>query len=57
MRKETQAKKEIGDCIIHYRKAPRRWAIVVMPDKFKVDNYYHGVHVHHDRKESLKKVL
>jgi hypothetical protein len=22
---------------------------LVMPDKFKVDNYYHGVHIHPDR--------
>jgi hypothetical protein len=26
------------------------WAIVVMPNMFKVDNYHHGVHVHPDRK-------
>ncbi|WP_321421956.1 hypothetical protein [uncultured Methanobacterium sp.] len=22
-----------------------------MPDNFKVDNYYHGVHIHPDRKQ------
>ena len=49
MRKESRSKIEIGMCTIHYRKAPRGWAIVVMPDNFKVDNYYHGVHVHPDR--------
>lgn len=50
MKRENRIQIDIGDCRVHYRRAPRGWAIIVMPDKFKVDNYYHGVHVHPDRK-------
>ena len=50
MRREFRSKIEIGELIVHYRRAPRGWAIVVMPNQFKVDNYYHDVHVHPDRK-------
>jgi hypothetical protein len=50
MRKEVRTKIEIGKYHVHYRKAPRGWAIIVMPNQFKVDNYYHDVHVHPDRK-------
>jgi DNA mismatch repair ATPase MutL len=48
-RKEIRSKTEISSCTIHYRKYGHFWAIVVMPNNFKVDNYYHGVHVHPDR--------
>lgn len=50
MKKEARSTIRVANCLIHYRKAPRGWAIVVMPEQFKVDNYYHGVHVHPDRK-------
>jgi len=51
MKNENRRTVKIGSCIIHYRQAPRGWAIVVLPEQFKVDNYYHGVHIHPDRKE------
>lgn len=50
MRKEVRTKIEIGKYCVHFRRAPRGWASIVMPDQFKVDNYYHDVHVHPDRK-------
>ena len=51
MKTENRQKITVANCTIHYREAPRGWAIIVMPENFKVDNYYHGVHVHPDRKQ------
>lgn len=47
----SRLKTSIGIYDIHVRidHTHKRWAIVVMPCNFKVDNYYHGVHVHPDR--------
>jgi hypothetical protein len=50
MDSEIRSKIEIAGCTIHYRKYGQCWAIVVMLNMFKVDNYHHGVHVHPDRK-------
>lgn len=36
---------------IIFRETRRGWAIVVMPDNFRIDSYYHGIHVHPDRAE------
>lgn len=49
MKDDIRDKIIIGKYTVHYRKAKRGWAIIVMPNKFKVDNYYHDVHVHPNR--------
>ncbi|OPY22192.1 MAG: hypothetical protein A4E26_01432 [Methanobacterium sp. PtaU1.Bin097] len=35
MKRENRIQIDIGDCRVHYRRAPRGWAIIVMPDKLK----------------------
>lgn len=51
MRNESSKVLMIVDRKIIFRETGRGWAIVVMPDNFRVDSYYHGVHVHPDRAE------
>lgn len=51
MKNENRTILKIADRIIYFRITERGWAIVVIPDNFKVDNFYHGVHVHPDRAE------
>lgn len=51
MRKGTNEKTQIGNRTFIYRKTERGWAIIVMPDRLQIDNYYHGVHIHPDRAE------
>jgi hypothetical protein len=48
---ELERTLKIAERTIYFRETQRGWAIVVIPDNFKVDNYYHGVHIHPDRKE------
>ncbi|KUK73387.1 MULTISPECIES: hypothetical protein [Methanobacterium] len=51
MKNESGNSVQIASRTIYFRITERGWAIVVMPDNFKVDNYYHGVHIHPDRKQ------
>ncbi|CEA13969.1 hypothetical protein [Methanobacterium formicicum] len=51
MKDESRNSVHIASRTIYFRVTERGWAIVVMPDNFKVDNYYHGVHIHPDRKQ------
>lgn len=35
-----------------WRRSPRGWAIVIMPDKIQIDNFHHGYpHIHPERAE------
>ncbi len=51
MKRESSKKTQIGNRTFIYRKTERGWAIIVMPDRLQIDNYYHGVHIHPDRAE------
>jgi hypothetical protein len=51
MKDEFKNTVKVIDRIIYFRETERGWAIVVIPDNFKVDNFYHGVHIHPDRAE------
>ena len=51
MKDESRNTIKIASRTIYFRTTEHGWAIIVMPDNFKVDNYYHGVHIHPDRKE------
>lgn len=51
MKNEIRNTIKIADRIIYFRETERGWAIVVIPDNFKVDNFYHGVHINPDRTE------
>ncbi|MCL2115989.1 MAG: hypothetical protein FWH29_07195 [Methanobrevibacter sp.] len=31
---------------IHIQESQRRWAIVIMPDEIKIDNYHRPAHIH-----------
>lgn len=55
MKNEVRNTVKIADRIIYFRETERGWAIVVLPDNFKVDSYYHGVHIHPDRTELIIK--
>ncbi|EKQ54186.1 MAG: hypothetical protein B655_0988 [Methanobacterium sp. Maddingley MBC34] len=51
MKREGRHTLEVAERVIHFRITERGRAIVVIPDNFKIDSYYHGIHIHPDRKE------
>ena len=39
---------------IFYRETQRGWAIVIMPNKIKIDNFHGFPHIHIKNKETIK---
>lgn len=44
--KSLTFKKHIGKNILIHRQMGEYWSIIIIPQKYLIDNYYHGVHIH-----------
>lgn len=46
MKERNRMKSNFHEKIIYYDKSKRGWAIVVMPDSIRIDNFYLPTHLH-----------
>jgi hypothetical protein len=46
MKQRTQEKFQKHGKDIYYHETPRGWAIVIMPDKIRIDTYNKNAHIH-----------
>ena len=49
-------KRRIYDRDVYKRKSKRGWAIVIMPDNIRIDNYHGFTHIHFSLMENMKKL-
>lgn len=46
MKEKTQNQFQLHGKDIYYHETPRGWAIVIMPDRIRIDTYHKEPHIH-----------